>query len=588
MGTELTINKHIAAVNIGDSFSTNREVLTNMFNTDKTKEYTADIIAAYPDHSLTAKRRDTSIGGNDAINCYYQFNENDDIIHPVNQVSSNAGGGMGRVYNETFDQQQQIMHMTFGVPDFSNAADFIANAYNADLAKVMNVNDTDALSNLGTFLGYVFGKVITLPFLPIILLNKIIKKITEGTPSKYYDIQPTMGLYYQMVNSILAHLAVNMDLFNTDGTSPEGVPELLKKRGIDILTILLKKHDYNDLDNTVNNTREISRTVDIFEKLKSNKTYEKDLWQKFSSGTVAAFMQELMFVGFRIDKSVDSSESATNTTKEPEILNMINQQVSVGREAFFNLGAIRETTGGNILNKLYSGLTSFASGVLSTVGLHGGVELLKGSGFIDIPEIYASSSFSKSYNFHFQLRTPYGDKLSIFYSLYIPLAMILAAAFPRSVGENAYTSPFLVKAYCKGMFSIPMGIIDSITITRGSSEYGWNVDMLPTQIDVTFTIKDLSPIMHIALNDSNLQNLWNIFGQNSSFQEYMLTLSGVDVAQRILFKEKFEKRKNIIYKIAENNYFNPTMIAMNCSERTSIGRLITKLIPGSRLPGAKK
>src|SRR5699024_8216171 len=93
--------------------------------------------------------------------------------------------------------------------------------------------------------------------------------------------------------------------------------------------------------------------------------------------------------------------------------------------------------------------------------------ILTGTIFVDIPEIWQSSSFSKNYSFNITLRAPYGDKVSIFQSIYIPLAMLIALAFPRSGGRNAYGTPFLIRAYSSGMFAIPLGIIDSFSITRG-------------------------------------------------------------------------------------------------------------------------
>ena len=140
------------------------------------------------------------------------------------------------------------------------------------------------------------------------------------------------------------------------------------------------------------------------------------------------------------------------------------------------------------------------------------------------------------------MRAPYGDKVSIFQSIYIPLAMLIALAFPRSGGRNAYGTPFLIRAYSSGMFAIPLGIIDSFSITRGSSEFGWNLDRLPTTVDVSFTIKDLSAATHLAIQDANSLGMLNILGTNSSFQEYMLTLSGVGLKERLCIAQSLARR----------------------------------------------
>lgn len=575
---ETVDNRFISKVAIEDSYTTNREVITRMLDDSLTRAHTDEILAAFPSYSLGAKKRDTQLGGNEAINSYYQFNENDDIIHPINKTTTEENSGMGRVYNETFDEQQQILYLTFGVPDYTNASSFIKDVYNQELATLMNTGDVSVVAKVGKFLGTVVGEAITFPFIPIKFISKL---FSNASPSKYYDILPTMPLYYKTVNTILAHLAANMNLIaGEEGDSTNGTPNILKSHGLDILTILSRKYYYDDLAKATS-----PKVEELLEKLAADKFYEKNIWEKGVDGAAAGITEALLYVGFRVEKSTDSSESAGNSTKEPDLLGKLNSTVSAARETTFNLAGLREGGVGEALNKMYEGALGFAQGITQSMGINGGVELLKGSGFVDMPELWASSSFSKSYTFNFQLRTPYGDPVSIFYSLYVPLAMLLAGAFPRSVGQNSYTSPFLVRAFCQGMFAIPMGIIDSINITRGASEYGWNDNMLPTQIDISFTIKDLSPIMHIAIADGGISDWANIIGQNSSFQEYMLTLGGANIAQRVLKLELLKNRSKALLKILSNNKLNPLMIGFSLAN-TKLGRLITKLNPVSRLPGA--
>ena len=575
--------KYITQVKIGDSFQTNKAAINYILSGNHPNHpKDSSIIDTLPPYALTAKRRDTHVGGNDAVNSYYQFCENDDVVHPINQVNSDSSG-MGRVYNETFDEQQQIMYMSFGVPDFTNAATFIGKAYDTDLAKLMNTGDFSTLNSIGQFLGSTLGTVITLPFLPIKFLGKL---LAEASPSKYYDFQPSMALYYKMVNVILAHIAVNMNLsYDSDsGGSPAGIPGILRTHGLDILSILSRKHWYDDMVGS-----DDLKTDDLVKELQGNVDYEKNIWEKGMDGVKFGLTEALRYVGFRIEKSTDSVETATNSTKEPEILGFINSQVQSAQSRAFNLNTVRETTVGQAVDAVYQGVSGVISGIAQSVSLTGGVEVLKGSGFVDIPEVWASSSFSKNYSFDFQLRTPYGDPFSIFYSLYIPLALLMAGAFPRSVGQNAYTSPFLVRAYCQGMFAIPLGVIDSITIRRGAQEYGWTQasgNMLPTQIDVSITIKDLSPIMHIALADGGMKEWMNVLGQNSSFQEYMLTLSGANIAQRTLKLQLAKKRIATLTKIAVNNKLNPMMFGFSLTN-TALGRALTTLTPISRLPGSE-
>lgn len=596
---DLVDNKYIAKVKLGEDYKANIDIMTYTFD-DPLSFGKADITAtsvasAAPKYMMKAKYRDTTVGGNEAINCYYQFNENDDIIHKINEISADPPMGLGRVYNETFDEQQQILYLTFGTPSYTNVATFLQNLYDTNLADMMNNGDVGVLSKLGKLAGNILGTAVKLPFMPIIFLSKLAEHtINVGyKPTKYYELKPTMPLYYRMVNTILTHLAVNMGLTATDEvlTNKDVLPMIFREHGLNILSILNRKHWYDsrfgvgtistDLESAAYSTDEL---LDRLHKAGKDNTIEEQNWG-IGTGFGLATSQALDYVGFRVEKNVDNSESISSSTKESEISRFVNGQVSAGRDRTFNLSTLRESKAGALAEALYQGVSGVVTGALESFNLHGGAEILKGSGYIDIPEVWENSSFSKSYSFDFQLRTPYGDKLSIFYSLYIPLAMLIAGAFPRSTGANSYTSPFLVRAYCQGMFAIPLGIIDSITIRRGAPEYGWSVDLLPTQIDVSVSIKDLSTIMHVMIGD-NTQWL-EILGNNSAFQEYMLTLSGANIAERLLlFKgDVFKKRMKIISQMAAENTFNPMMIGYRLGN-TRLGRIITALRPSSRLPSS--
>ena len=590
-------NAYLTRMRIGDSFSTNEEALRHILDdtgdgTSATKIGKSDIdnlVAGMPAYSLKAKRRDTTVGGNDAVNSYYQFNENDDIIHPINRTSGDTTGGMGRVYNETFDEQQQLLYISFGLPDFTNAATFVEKAYNTSLATLMNSGDPSTISKIGRFLGEVVGTVVLLPLLPLKYAIDLLA--SEASPTKYYDFKPTMALYYKMVNIVMAHIAVNLNLATTEGTnSTNGIPYLLKNHGLDILTILSRRRWYDDLGSTQMDrprTDDLLKGLSVTGKDGKQVPYEQAAWSGIVGGAGLALTEAMRYVGFRVEKSTSSSESASNSTKEPDFLNMFNSQVSAGRERTFNMAALKETSVGKVINDVYKLVEGVAEGVTDSLHLTGGLEMLKGAGFLDVPELWNASTFTKNYSFDFQLRTPFGDPLSIFYSLYIPLSMLIAGAFPRSVGQNSYTSPFIVRAYCEGMFAIPLGIIDSISIKRGNAEYGWanaSGAMLPTEIDIAFTIKDLSPIMHVALADGGVDEWMGILGQNSTFQEYMLTLSGVNIAQRTLVLERLKARAKALLTIISNNKLNPLMFGFSMGS-TKLGKALSAMSPVSRLPG---
>lgn len=207
------------------------------------------------------------------------------------------------------------------------------------------------------------------------------------------------------------------------------------------------------------------------------------------------------FVTFKVDYSGTASESFSNSTKESEIAQKINSMSSAARSTRFNFAE------GNIGNDFISqaaegvlgAVKEFAMGTLNSVHLSG-LASLAGSAFVDIPKTWDSSTANlPRADYTIELRSPYGNKLSRLTNLYIPLAMLLAGALPLGAGKHAYTSPFICEMYCRGRAAIRLGMIDSLSITRGTGNLGWSQDGEPLGIDVSFSVVDLSTIMHMPI-----------------------------------------------------------------------------------------
>lgn len=596
------------------------------------------------------KCRDTSLGGNDAINCLPSYCENDDIIHPFTQTNHGLSG-MGRVYSEVIDDAQQIMYLTFGIPEFNSVSSFYRDSVVPQLADLMNKGDA---SNLGYLLGSTVTTFITLPALPLLYLNRVLGGLDKTKITKYYDFSNKMALYYRCVNSIIVHLAVNMGLANDNllqsssgggaggGTGSKvkdqthlaidraasadgnggssGLPEIFEKYGFDIYRIMCKKYWYMDgitpdkIQSTDQALKEMAGAQTVTNTTTQSasaaasaassaagggvagvaagaaaaaKNYTEKMFRSFS-GTL---YDAQMFVGFRIEKSVDSSESLANQTGESEIAQTLNSKSQAARNFSFSMmnGNIGDGAVSNTVESIFGAIGGMAKGVADTLGISGVTSVLTGSGVIDIPEVWTGSSFSKSYSFTIKLRAPYGHPVSIMQSIYVPLALLLGGALPRAVGPAAYTSPFLCRAYCKGMFAVPLGIIDSMTITRGSDQHGWTYKRLPTAVDVSFTIKDLSPAMYLAVAGtggilSDLANAFdNVFGQNSSFQEYLMTLSGMGLPERISYLKNVRRRTQIMLGILYNTKMNPLYYGYELGQ-TWPARAISAIMPTTKLP----
>ncbi len=287
------------------------------------------------------------------------------------------------------------------------------------------------------------------------------------------------------------------------------------------------------------------------------------------------------YIGFRIERGVSTSESISNSTGATGIAQKLNDYASAQKDKYASTGnswmakTLADFQNGPMSVLKQAGL-EIAGKLASGTGLGDmGAVLTTGNGFLDIPEVWKGSTFSRSYNFSIQLRARYGDPVSIYQSIYIPLCMLLAAGMPRSVGNNMYTSPFMIRAYCKGMFAIPFGIIDNLSITRGKDEFGWSNVMLPTAVDVSLSIKDLTPTFFLAMQDIGL---FDTFSTNDNFIEYLDTLSALGITERICYWPKVMRKLSAALLIKRNTIFNSSYWGMRMG-RTAVARAIGAITP---------
>jgi len=112
--------------------------------------------------------------------------------------------------------------------------------------------------------------------------------------------------------------------------------------------------------------------------------------------------------------------------------------------------------------------------------------------------------------------------------------MVLSGALPRSVGKQAYTSPFLVQLFDKGKQQTRLGIIDSVSVRRGITNLPYNKLMNAMGIEVTFSVKDLSSILHVPISENfSLNPFKGIFDEHTAFTDYMSVLAGLDLDDNV-------------------------------------------------------
>ena len=228
-------------------------------------------------------------------------------------------------------------------------------------------------------------------------------------------------------------------------------------------------------------------------------TYSKVSEDSFVSHLEGELKDGAAFISLRVDQQDSVSESFQNSATESQIQSAINSVSAAGRQSQFSLarGNITGTIG-----QIYDSVASVVQGAAASVGMDGLAATL-GSAFVDIPKVWESSTANlPTATYTIELRSPYGSPLARFQNLIVPLSMILAGALPLATGKQSYTSPFLCELYSQGRQQIRLGMIESLTITRGAGNVGWTPDGEPLGIDVSFTVMDLSSVLHLPITSN--------------------------------------------------------------------------------------
>ena len=132
-----------------------------------------------------------------------------------------------------------------------------------------------------------------------------------------------------------------------------------------------------------------------------------------------------------------------------------------------------------------------------------------------------------------------------------------------------------MKAFCKGFFSIPCGIITSLSFTRGKDEFGWSVNMLPTQVNVSMSIRDMSPAFFLSMQDIGL---FDTFSRNDKMMEYLDTLSALGIYERQHLFPKAARKLTAALLIKKNTLFNSNYWGMRLG-KSSMARGIAAILP---------
>lgn len=240
------------------------------------------------------------------------------------------------------------------------------------------------------------------------------------------------------------------------------------------------------------------------------------------------------------DSATSISDSFSNSTTQSSIASKINSLSDYGRELNFLLGTVKTETGvaldkftnaENLTDNMQN-VDDFVSKMLGNNGFSGvfssitnSAQTVVAGGKLVFPEIWSESEFSRSYNINLKLVSPDGDDLSVYLNIIVPMLHLLALVLPREADKShGYISPFLVRAFYKGMFNVDMGIITDLTFTKGK-ESAWTASGVPTVVEVDMTIKDLYNDLYMTNMDGIKYNLMN----NIMLMDYISNMCGVNI-----------------------------------------------------------
>jgi hypothetical protein len=245
-----------------------------------------------------------------------------------------------------------------------------------------------------------------------------------------------------------------------------------------------------------------------------------------------------------VDFTGSSQASFSNVTTESQLSQKLNNTISGNADIRFALGEGGDLAGGiqeNIIKPLMNVVSGVADSV--TFGLSNILKGLSGAGYIDIQKHWQNSNASlPRASYSMSLVSPYGNVYSQIQNVYLPICMILAGVLPLSVGKSAYTSPLLCRLFDRGHCQIQTGIIESVSISMGTTNVAFNRDYRPLSAEVTFNIVDLSSIMHMPVSapDGIIATIAEAFDTSepaldpdSVLGDYLATIAGQDMMSQV-------------------------------------------------------
>lgn len=322
------------------------------------------------------------------------------------------------------------------------------------------------------------------------------------TSSRYYGLEPDLHSYFKYVNAACRSVAILLDIGNEQVTVGGRTGKLA--------------------------------------------TFD---WQQALSNTIGSlFGANGSHLVIYTDGFNQISEDFGNSTRESSLVSQVNGYSDTIKEMNYIMNGSADTPLGDLLQGegVNSTLSSIQGSINSFTGGHGVLSAILGNsttilsgGKLVFPQLYSDSSYDRSYTVDIKLRSPEADELSLYLNIIVPYIHLMCLTAPRDFdsvySSNGYIAPFLVKAYFRSLFNIDLGIVTSLSISKGGEGNWSSTSNLPTSMDVSLSITDLYKSMYVSPVNSIIGGDGDLglakFVANDAEMEQLMNLAGVNTTE---------------------------------------------------------
>ena len=349
----------------------------------------------------------------------------------------------------------------------------------------------------------------------------------------------------------------NEDLSGSNDLWSKIKPDVSKDKAYGNKKIKKDLKDVTDLITTTSEDNKVttSTIADDGTVVRDTRVEDESGWINNAVKTATSVFNEgARFAVFRVDHPSSTTESFSNSTTTVGVGDTVNNAGKKWRELKFNVGGGALGFAQTAVNAAVDAVVGATDGV--TLGLSNVVAGFLAGASIEVPKRWDQSSANfPSMTFKMQLVSPSAHPIAQLRNIYIPLASILAGALPLSTGPKSHTSPFICNMFVRGRQRINLGMITSLSITRGTSNLPYNKQRRPLAIDVTFTVTDFydvvaAPIAKDLLSSGNI-----MYDDESGISRYIQALCARDLYTTV---HVFDKAK-----VKLSRFFQSTELAVS-------------------------